>query len=552
MKKLFTIAVLLLSVMTVFAQTPRLVLWEQFTNTGCGPCAGFNPSAEQYWNDNPDKVVPISYHVSWPSPNDPMYNHNPADNGARRSLYGLNSVPWTVIDGNKYSANSSMGPITTAINNQLDVPAPFEINVNYRLSDDNDSIYVTMLVKATQEITGDLKAHIAVIEKHIHLGTQPNGESDFYNVMKKMLPTANGTSLPGSMDADDYFIITEAWELANVYDVAELSVIGFVQDKTSKEVHQAIMGSTDPITPVYDNDAETMGISNINTTYCDDAVTPKVTFRNNGSALTSLTFEYKVNNGENQTYVWTGSMDFLETATIELPEIQFPLSEENTLTITSTNPNGEADQASTNNEQSTTFLAAPLTGTTITMILRTDNNPEETTWDIKNSAGDVIHSGGPYTEGSAFVVFNEDFEVETGDCFTFTIYDAAGNGMKNGNGTGAYQLKDKASGNVFVEGGEFAFEEKTQFKVTSVGIESITQASNSLNIYPNPVTRECTITCNLLKNENVTVTVFDNMGRMVYSKDHGQMAKGVQNINFNADNLNSGVYFMREIGRAHV
>jgi len=321
MRKLFTIAVLLLGVISAFGQSQRLVLWEQFTNTSCVPCAGFNPSAESYWTANPDKVVPITYHVSWPGPNDPMYKHNIIDNGARTSYYSVNSVPATVIDGNTTSTN--MGTITTAINNQLDVPSPFDINLSYRISDDNDSIYVTMLVKATQEVSGELKAHIAVIEKHIHLSTQPNGESDFYNVMKKMLPTANGTSLPSSMVSGDYILITEAWELANVYDVAELSVIGFVQDKGSKDVHQAVLGSTDPITPANNNDVEAMGISNINISYCEGAATPKVTFRNNGSTLTSLTFEYNVNNGENQTYEWAGNMEFLATATIQLPEIQF-------------------------------------------------------------------------------------------------------------------------------------------------------------------------------------------------------------------------------------
>lgn len=43
-----------------------------------------------------------------------------------------------------------------------------------------------------------LVAHNVVIEKHIHFNTAPgtNGEKDFYNVMKKMLPGSGAPACP--------------------------------------------------------------------------------------------------------------------------------------------------------------------------------------------------------------------------------------------------------------------------------------------------------------------------------------------------------------------
>ena len=81
---------------------PRVVLMEDNTNWGCGPCASHNPAwtaaieAEGYY-----KVAPSYVHVHWPSATDPvnLYDDMYTWANGRRSAEGCTWAPWPIIDG---------------------------------------------------------------------------------------------------------------------------------------------------------------------------------------------------------------------------------------------------------------------------------------------------------------------------------------------------------------------------------------------------------------------------------------------------------------------
>ncbi len=82
-----------------------------------------------------------------------------------------------------------------------------------------------------------------------------------------------------------------------------------------------------------------------------------------------------------------------------------------------------------------------------------DQYPTETTWDLKDNAGGIVYSGGPYvTAGS---VDTETFCLVDGN-YTFTIYDSYGDGM-----SGSYELVEGAM--VHASGGSFLNFESTSF-----------------------------------------------------------------------------------------
>jgi len=62
---------------------------------------------------------------------------------------------------------------------------------------------------------------------------------------------------------------------------------------------------------------------------------------------------------------------------------------------------------------------------------------DERTWEVVDDMGNVVFSGGPYAQGGN--TYTENFYLDDG-CYTFTIYDAYGDGQSDGNITGSYSL----------------------------------------------------------------------------------------------------------------
>ncbi|MBI3482217.1 MAG: fibronectin type III domain-containing protein [Bacteroidetes bacterium] len=124
--------------------------------------------------------------------------------------------------------------------------------------------------------------------------------------------------------------------------------------------------------------------------------------------------------------------------------------------------------------------------TNVTLTLTFDNYPTETSWNIKNSGGTTVASGGPYTSAQkATTITSTNCLVAA--CYTFTILDSYGDGICCAYGNGSYTLKD-ASGTVLGSGGTFTTSSSNSFCVG--GATSRTEGEGNLSgsaIHPNPV-----------------------------------------------------------------
>jgi hypothetical protein len=132
--------------------------------------------------------------------------------------------------------------------------------------------------------------------------------------------------------------------------------------------------------------------------------------------------------------------------------------------------------------------------TNVTLTLKLDNYPEETSWTIKNSAGTTVASGGTYgssPDGSTITTTNC---LPTG-CYTFTINDSYGDGICCTYGNGNYTLKD-AAGTTLASGSTFTSSAAHNFCVggatsryargEELPVFTAENATVSV-VYPNPV-----------------------------------------------------------------
>ncbi|MDN5329513.1 MAG: hypothetical protein PWP35_1300 [Bacteroidales bacterium] len=528
------------------AQSPkaqRLVLLEEFTSSTCGPCAAANPTIISRLQQNPDKFTAIFYHVGWPSPgNDPMYLHNTQESNARVSYYSVNSVPHSVLDGNFYSGHPNGWSMTT-INNRLAVPSPCEIDLQHYLNAAQDSIFLNMLIKPTTVMSGSqLVAHNVVIEKHIHFNTPPgtNGEKDFYNVMKKMLPGSGGTSLPSSLDVGDYVIIQTAWKLANVYDINELAAVGFIQNNVTKEVFQTTNSSTNPVTPLYANDAQILGISNVTPENCSGTVSPIITVRNNGSNnLTQLKVKYRVDNNPEQEYVWTGNLGLLNRTKVALPTYSFTPQYPGILKIYVSLVNGVQDEYRKNDTLTFTLSQPQVATPTVYLWIKTDNKPEDITWEIVDALdGTIAGSGGPYTQANTMI--KETISLQEGRCYHFGIYDASGDGLCCANGLGFFTFF-YGNNQVIAEGTNFGSEVLAQFNTQSgVGVDE--NQAMQFRVYPNPCNQQVMVSFNSTEAGKALFRLTDVSGQNVLKSVLIVENAGINHFEFDLKDLTSGWY----------
>lgn len=360
-----TLLVCLFSV-AAFGQN-RLVLVEHFTQASCGPCASQNPALKTLLDANATKVVALKYQTSWPGV-DPMNAANPTEAAARVQYYGVTGVPNSVMDG---SGPGSPGTIvtTTTINNRYNTAAPLNLSASHQWTAGYDSIQIGVYVANAGTATvasgaaGSLKLHVAVIEEEINYPSAPgsNGETVFYQVMRKMVPDASGTTMADSWTAGQtqmfVFKVAAPSYLANLNKVA---VVAFIQDNSNKSVLNAARTSVQTIAGLPDVGlnaftAATPGL-------CNGTTTPMATIKNEGSlAITSASVAYAINGGTPVTQNWTGSLSAGATAVVTFPQVTLPAGT-NSLVATVSSPNGTGDVNGMNN-MSAPLIAAVLNNT---------------------------------------------------------------------------------------------------------------------------------------------------------------------------------------------
>lgn len=102
----------------------------------------------------------------------------------------------------------------------------------------------------------------------------------------------------------------------------------------------------------------------------------------------------------------------------------------------------------------------PVTCTDVVITINLDNYPEETSWNITNSGGQVVASGGTYgsqPDGSTVQIT----ECLDDGCYDFTIFDSYGDGICCGYGNGSYNVS--VDGQTVASGGSFGSSETTNF-----------------------------------------------------------------------------------------
>lgn len=221
-----------------------------------------------------------------------------------------------------------------------------------------------------------------------------------------------------------------------------------------------VLDGFDPNAPTVALDAAVQAVSGVENgaTLCASTVNLSVTLRNRGTdVLTTATITWTLDGVPQTPINWTGSLNFNQTEQIAIPTLN--LNEgAHTVVVNVSDPNSGIDENGDNDSVSISFTT--VVGDEMSVLIRTDNYPEETTWEIRNANNEVVAAGGPY-DGQTATTLTLPACLPNG-CYTFIIFDEFGDGLCCGFGQGYFQLFSPL-GDLMGEGAEFEDDQSVQF-----------------------------------------------------------------------------------------
>jgi hypothetical protein len=343
MKKIILSFSLLITSLTVFSQTPRLSLYEEFTGENCPPCASANPPLNLLLASptNTPKIVAIKWQVpipSAPSNTWSLYQTNKVEidwrwktlaSGGYGYTPAINSAPSSKIDGQEASVfGASSGHPANLNNNVISsaaaIPAAFSINMTRAWNQAYSAVNLTVNIQATQSFsaTGNLIFRLVMIERHVHFVTAPgtNGEKDFEDVAVKSFPTLqNGTPMTaGTWSVGQTQTFTINCPLPSyIRDKSEIAFVGFIQDDGNQKVAQAGLANSEGLS----NDAKAISafVPNLS---CTNTIAPDVTIKNNGNnGITNFTITPYIDGIIKPIFSWSGNLAVGASTTMAIGSI---------------------------------------------------------------------------------------------------------------------------------------------------------------------------------------------------------------------------------------
>jgi hypothetical protein len=219
---------------------PRTVLLEDFANVSCVPCIVSNrilESLEKYSYPS-NKLKIIKFATNFPSPVDPFYIAAKPFCDFRMRFYNIIFAPTIIVDGLLRPIASDSNQIKNAINQKLDTPSSFFIELNQQ--NINEGLFIKINITSSNIDTTFLKNYYlrtAIVEKEIEFTTPPgsNGELKFFDVLRVLFPDNQGINLKDLLSNKSFSYINV---IDTLWNLNKLKAIAFIQNNTTREVAQ--------------------------------------------------------------------------------------------------------------------------------------------------------------------------------------------------------------------------------------------------------------------------------------------------------------------------
>ena len=532
------------------------VVIEEFTGTNCTWCPAGHKIVNAISTANPGRIVAINIHQGGFSGNNPDYKTEWGN--ALANQYSIASYPNGTLNRGSGPVNYTTWPtaVTPILAQQsiVNVAARAQIDAETRLLTVTVEVYYT----ADAE-TSTNKLNVAILQNEV-IGPQSGMDKNpdyvvgtqyrHMHMLRHLITGQWGDFLSyegtGVIPSGTFFTKTYTYTLPDAIrnvplEFENIEIAAFVAKDNKTIYNGTLCHPTFNVTNQFGAEIKSYELKDLSG--CSKYVGQTLKVRNIGQdTIKSMVIDTRVFGLSNITN-WEGEIATFQTADIpNLPVLELQNGIQNEVDVLIRSING----IPTDLREIRTFKKPDPARNGLTLNLTLDQYGTETTWNIKNSSGSIVKSGGPYTNGTTDRLKVVDLTITESDCYTFTINDQYSDGINSGYGVGGYFILDGQGDTIVVSDGKFGASEVKKIGYGDyIGLEEVSQNDVSMTIYPNPAKDNATIDITLSQNSVATIKVVDLMGRNVIDLGTKSMKAGQNTIELNTSNLNNGMYFVK-------
>ncbi|MDZ4846466.1 MAG: Omp28-related outer membrane protein [Chitinophagales bacterium] len=579
MKSIIVLSTQIFIAATVFAQgipvshTPekKNVLLEEYTGIHCPYCADGHKIANQLEANNPGNVVLINIHAgSYAVPNTGEPDFRTSEGTYIAGQSGLTGYPAGSINRHVFPAYSETTGKTAmsradwaAAASQIlaqDAYANLGVEASVDIQTNLLTVHVQVYYTGNSPLSTN-RIHVALLQDNVE-GPQaaqqlnptqilPSGNYNHGHILRQVISGVSGKTINTGVGTtvNEYFTYTIPADFIGIPAVLEdLNVAAFLSESLQEVITAQVVPLTFTNFPGANN-ATLVSATVENEKVCGFTTAPIVTIKNFGSqSLTSLNIDYSINGSPVKTKNWTGDIAPIGQVEVALDAINYFPEATNTITITTSMPNGNADANTSDDILLSDFATAADASNTVTMALQLDNYGSEITWELLNSNQTQLYSGGPYSNSSAQVI-SSTFNLTSGDCYEFKIYDSYGDGLINGAGL---TLVDDQNLTIIANYKAYGGAGKVVFGVdvaqpdssdVFTGIFSPAGVAGGIAVFPNPTKGKINVNLDFSNELVSSVYLTDMLGKRVKTIGQNEINAG-GTLQISMADLTPGIYFL--------
>ncbi len=355
-------------------------------------------------------------------------------------------------------------------------------------------------------------------------------------------PTSQGNWIAGTpypiIDGSNIGSLYQITYFPTVFRICPNGLVTEMAGRTASSIRTDVNTNCGALTGVQNN----VGAIDNTNSFCSTTGAAVAKMKNFGeNVITTATLNLKENGTVVATKNYTGSMPRFTTRILTFDSYIYDPTADYTVEVATVNSNPIFNPSIASAEMGVSTAAQ--TSSNVVVKIYTDNYPTEITWNIKNSTGTIVASGGPYVGSAngggadANTTKIHNVTLPAGVCYSINLLDSYGDGWGLGATPHGIEVFDDTNASVYTQlVGSFGTTLALPNSLSTTLLAVSNFETSEVKLFPNPSTGILYINT----TTPVNVNIVDVTGKVVFVATNVTKDK-----NIDLSGLQKGMYLAK-------